>query len=224
MAESVRAQSKSIHYTLGRRAYDLLLESLLTGKYEAGQRLGYEEVSRDLGVSLTPVKEAFLRLEEQGLLVSVAHRGTYVRKFLRKDIEEIYQLREMIEGLSARLACRSAEQKDLKDLRAMNAKLKRYLAKKDIKNSIQTDIQIHERIAELSENSRLVSLLKGSVLTNLFRISEREEVFLVHGEEMILQHERIIDSIEGRSEEQAEQRMREQIRAGAEWILRSLSE
>ncbi len=214
-------RQRSPHHTLGQKTYELLLESLLTGKYAPGQRLAYEAVSRDLGVSLTPLKEAFLRLEEHGLLVSFARRGTYVREFLNEDIEELYEIREMMEGLSARLACRNTTEKAIKELRKLNSRLGAYIASGDIKNSTSVDIKFHEHVAKLSGNARLLRLLQNSLLTNLYCISQRGETFLEHGAQTLQQHDRIIDCIERGDEDDAEAAMREQIRKGAEWLLLS---
>ena len=212
------------HHTLGKKTYELLLDNILTGKYKPGQRLTYELVTTDLGVSLTPMKEAFLRLEEQGLLVTVARRGTFVRQFLKKDIEELYQIREMMEALAVRLACRKAADKDLKELRRIHAKLSAAVERGDMKNCVRTDIQFHEEIARMSGNNRLLHTLKHSLFTNLFCISSRGEQFVIRGGDIIVNHQDLIGLIELRDEDAAERSMRQQIRQGGEWILCSLKD
>jgi DNA-binding GntR family transcriptional regulator len=211
------------HHTLGKRTYELLLENILTGKYDPGQRLNYDVVTKDLGVSLTPLKEAFLRLEEQGLLVSIARRGTFVRKFSKTDIEELYQIREMMEGLSVRLACRKVEEKNLKELIKIHKKLATVIGKGELKNCVKLDIQFHETIANMSGNTRLIQLLRNSLFTNLFCISERGERFLEHGPEILSNHQKLISLLEKRDEEESEKVMREQIRQGGAWILSAMN-
>jgi DNA-binding GntR family transcriptional regulator len=210
------------HSTLGQKTYELLLENILTGKYRPGQRLTYEVVSTDLGVSLTPIKEAFPRLEEQGLLVSVPRRGTFVRQFKKTDVEELYEIREMMEALSIRRACRRAEERDVKALWRIQTRLAGAVERGDTKTCIKTDIQFHMEIARISGNRRLLYLLTHSLFTNLFCISEREESFMSRRAIMLAQHEQMIKRIERRDEDGAERVMREQIRQGAASILSSL--
>ena len=211
------------HSTLGKKTHELLLEYILTGKYKSGQRLNYDVVTKDLGVSLTPLKEAFLRLEEQGLLVTKARRGTFVREFSKTDVEELYQVREMMEGLSARLACRRATEKDLKELRKIHVRLENAMVRGDVKNCVKIDIQFHEEIARISGNNRLLHTLKHSLLTNLFCISSRGENFVIRGAEIVSNHLRLIELIERKDEDAAECSIRQQIRQGSEWILSSLA-
>lgn len=211
------------HSTLGKKTHELLLENILTGKYKSGQRLNYEVVTKDLGVSLTPLKEAFLRLEEQGLLVTIARRGTFVREFSKTDVEELYQVREMMEGLSARLACKRVTDKDLKELRKIHVRLENAMGRGDTKNCVKIDIQFHEEIARISGNSRLLHTLKHSLFTNLFCIASRGENFVTQGPEIVRNHVRLIELIERKDEEAAELFMRQQIRQGSKWILSSLT-
>ena len=127
----------------------------------------------------------------------------------------------MMEGLSARLACRTVTEKDLKELRKLNLKLKTYVNAKDIRNSMKTDIRFHEHVAKVSGNGRLLTLLKNSLLTNLFCLSQRSESFIEHGPETVAQHEMILECIEKHDESCAEKAMRDQIRQGGKWILLS---
>ena len=210
------------HHTLGEKTYEMLLENILTGKYKAGQRLTYEVVTKDLGVSLTPLKEAFLKLESQGLLVTFARRGTFVREFTKQDIEELYQIREMMEALSVRLACRKAEGKDVKNLKKIHEKLEKAIDKQDLKNCVKYDIQFHEEIARISGNKRLITVLVKSLFTNLFCISERGESFLTHGKLIAEDHRKLIDLIESGNEDEGERHIRYQIQRGGSWIMSSM--
>jgi DNA-binding GntR family transcriptional regulator len=212
------------HYTLGQRTYELLLANILSGKYRPGQRLGYDVVSKDLGVSLTPIKEAFPRLEEQGLLVSTPRRGTFVRQFKRADVEELYVIREFMEALSVRLACRRAQPRDIQALRRIDKKLASAMKNRDARSCVKTDILFHEEIARISGNSRLLYLLKYSLLTNLFHVSQLGHTFVVRSKEVLAQHETIISLIERGSEDTADRLIREQIRQAAERILALLKE
>jgi DNA-binding GntR family transcriptional regulator len=86
-----------IKSTLAEQAYQELRFRIVSGRLAGGQRLLPNELAADLGISPTPVKEACLRLEADGLLVNSARRGMVVRSFNEEDVEELYAARVLIE-------------------------------------------------------------------------------------------------------------------------------
>lgn len=93
------------HSTVVDCAIHALREAIRTGKLEPGQRLIVADISRMLNVSGGPVREAIRRLTGEGLVQIVPHRGASVRKVSSSEIKELFELREAVEGLAARLAC-----------------------------------------------------------------------------------------------------------------------
>ncbi|WP_054312152.1 GntR family transcriptional regulator [Mesorhizobium sp. 1M-11] len=86
-----------IKTTLAEQAYQELRSRIVSGRLAGGQRLLPNELAADLGISPTPVKEACLRLEADGLLVNSARRGMVVRSLNQDDVEELYAARVLIE-------------------------------------------------------------------------------------------------------------------------------
>lgn len=86
-----------IKTTLAEQAYQELRSRIVTGRLSGGTRLLPNELAADLGISPTPVKDACLRLEADGLLVTSARRGMVVRSFNEDDVEELYAARMLIE-------------------------------------------------------------------------------------------------------------------------------
>jgi DNA-binding GntR family transcriptional regulator len=74
------------------------------GRLPPGQRLKEEKLARELGMSRTPVREALLMLESEGLVESIPRRGATVRSYAVGDLDDVYQLRALLEGYSARRA------------------------------------------------------------------------------------------------------------------------
>ncbi|MCX8998325.1 GntR family transcriptional regulator [Rhizobiaceae bacterium BDR2-2] len=83
--------------TLAEQAYRELRARIVNGRIAGGTRLLPNDLAADLGISPTPVKEACLRLEADGLLVTAARRGMVVRRFTQEDVEELYAARILIE-------------------------------------------------------------------------------------------------------------------------------
>lgn len=86
-----------IKTTLAEQAYQELRSRIIGGQLQGGTRLLPNDLAADLGISPTPVKEACLRLEADGLLVTSARRGMVVRSFNSEDVEELYAARMLIE-------------------------------------------------------------------------------------------------------------------------------
>lgn len=98
------------------RAHLRLRAAILKGEYRSGERLGEVELAESLHVSRTPVREALHRLAAEGLVEIEPNRGARVAHWRREDLEEIYELRALLEGSAAR---RAAERADAEVLAAL---------------------------------------------------------------------------------------------------------
>src|SRR5436190_2563510 len=99
-------------------ATELIREAILDGRLPPGQRLKEEELARELGISRTPVREALLILQAEGLVDAAPNRGAVVRSHDGDDLEDLYQLRALLEGHAARRAAASISDDALDSLRA----------------------------------------------------------------------------------------------------------
>jgi DNA-binding GntR family transcriptional regulator len=88
------------------RVVPALREAIVAGRLAPGSRLSEVQIGQHFGVSRTPVREAFAQLEREGLVLTVARTGAYVREIDARDVEEIYETREALETQAARLATR----------------------------------------------------------------------------------------------------------------------
>jgi len=208
--------------TLGEEVYITLKDWIITGRLKPGERLMYNELRKQLNISNTPLKEAFFRLEREGLVTIVARRGTFVRSLSNEDIINFYQIREVLEGLSARLASYKAKKEDLEELRKICDYHRQVIDKSDSFKCMSADIQFHDKIVEIAGNSHLTDIIKNHVLTNLFMVTGLDEVYLKRGLDVISRHEKLIKAIESGDGDRAEKVMRQQIRDGADWILNSI--
>lgn len=103
----------------------LLREAIVSGRLPPGRRLRQEEVARQLGLSWTPVREAFRQLEVEGWLVIEQHRGAIVTPLSLEDFEDIYLLRIAVEPLAARLSAERLDEQTLAALERLQAEMQR---------------------------------------------------------------------------------------------------
>ena len=101
-------------YSLRGRVFHKLRDDILSGKYEEHEELKEVAIGEEMGVSRTPVREAFRQLELEGLIQIIPNKGAYVTGITEKDVKDIYMIRSLLEGLCARWATEhiTAEQMD----------------------------------------------------------------------------------------------------------------
>ena len=145
---------------LGDQAYRVLREMIINSRFLPGTRLNVEQLARDMVISRTPVWEAALRLIQEGLLVNIPNRGVFVADLTPEAAMELYQVREVLEGLAARLAVHHIHpeamarmEQSLKDQYAM-------VQREDLVGYSKYDFAFHEVIYKLSENKFLQEMLE----------------------------------------------------------------
>ncbi|GGH07243.1 GntR family transcriptional regulator [Alsobacter metallidurans] len=93
-----------VRATLADQAYRELRSRILGGQLQGGDRLLPEELAIEMSISPTPIKEALVRLEVDGLVMSPLRKGAVVRRFSRQDVEELYEARLLVEQNAIRTA------------------------------------------------------------------------------------------------------------------------
>jgi DNA-binding GntR family transcriptional regulator len=107
--------------TLGLRAYEELREMLVQGRLEPGTQLVNRKLADEIGMSMTPVREAVTRLASEGLVEHVPGAGAFVRRISRQELAELYDVREALEPVAAAQAAEHATGAEIGELRAIVA-------------------------------------------------------------------------------------------------------
>ena len=102
--------------SLRGRVFEKLREDILSGVYKDCDELREITIGEEMGVSRTPVREAFRKLELEGLVTSIPNKGTYVNGISREDVQDIYMIRSRLEGLAARLATRRITKEQIDEM------------------------------------------------------------------------------------------------------------
>jgi DNA-binding GntR family transcriptional regulator len=206
------------HASLGQRTSQELKNLILSGQIKAGDRLYYQQLVKLLNVSQTPIREAFSKLENEGLVVSVPRKGTFVREYSSRDIREIFQIREMLEALAVRLVCQQSREHNCDRLKKTNDRFRKALERQDSRRCSFEDYAFHATMIEMSDNTKLVDLMERSNF-HLLSIAQSSPNFFEIAGNYIIMHERIVEEVERRDAVAAEHLMREHIRYGEEQVL-----
>ncbi len=136
---------------------DILREAIWNGLLKPGQRLNEQWLSGEMGVSRPPLREAIRVLEQEGLVVSIPRRGTFVRSLTGHDIFEIYAVRCALEGMAAELLMEHASARELDDLEKMIDRLEAS-PPSDLGAVVHQDFEFHRELVRLSRSERLAAM------------------------------------------------------------------
>jgi DNA-binding GntR family transcriptional regulator len=195
-------------------------QRIRNGDLVPGQRLVAGELSAELKISGGPVREALTRLAGEGLVELHPHRGGVVRSQTKEDVLEIFQLREVIEGLAARLAARAVAMKAASPapLQAVADKGRRLAKAADFLRYAQANQEFHEAIYALAAKPRIVELA-SQLSDQIDRLNNRRlgHVSVLHNS--AAEHDEIVAAIMAGNEVLAEERMRNHVSASGKTLV-----
>lgn len=145
---------------LRRKVFAIIEEAVLNDKYKKGENLIESKLATELGVSRTPIREALTQLEHEGLVQLIPNKGALVTGISPKDIQDIYTIRMMIEGLAARWAAENITGEEIKELKEAVDLEEFYTSKADIEHLIQLDSRFHQVIYKASKSRPLMYMLQ----------------------------------------------------------------
>lgn len=147
-------------YSLRGRVFHKIREDILNGKYKENDELREAAIGEELGVSRTPVREAFRQLELEGLIRIVPNKGAYVTGITSKDVADIYMIRSLLEGLCAKWATEHITEEQMQEMEE-NVYLAEFHAEKGHADQIAVlDNRFHEILYEACDSKMLEHLLK----------------------------------------------------------------
>jgi DNA-binding GntR family transcriptional regulator len=192
---------------------DEIQRRILSGESKPGERLSQQSLARELGVAQGTVRESLLELKWLGLVESVDHLGVFVDNLDACRICEAYEVREVMEGLAARLACGHAGRADIAELRSMADNIYRLAQEKD-NETASLDRSFHLHVTELSRNSTLIRLSQTYRVLGMTVRAFRDPAIIY------TEHLRIVEAIEHNFAEEAERQARNHV-IGARQMIES---
>lgn len=146
------AAKRSIQ-TMGDQVYAILRKDICEGRFAPGARLQEIELSEALGVSRSPIREALRRLVSDGLLFTVPNKGTYVKEFTCRDIDEIFDMRVMLESYSISRSQKNMTPERKQQLFDILQVLEQTHIEDDLEEYTRADEELHNAIVALANNS-----------------------------------------------------------------------
>ncbi|MGI6697613.1 MAG: GntR family transcriptional regulator [Clostridiales bacterium] len=198
-------------YSLREKIFLKLRQDILDGKYKAGDSLVELKLAEEMGVSRTPVREAIRQLELEGLVYSIPNKGVFVEGITGQDIEDIYAIRECMEGLAARWAIERMDEQSLKELENLCELMEFYTGKGDLDRVGELNSKFHDLIFESTKSKPLKQILIdfqyyiGNIRLASLKSPGRAE-------QSLKEHKAIVEAFKDRDVERGERVLVEHIR------------
>lgn len=146
--------------------FDVLHEKIISGTYKPGDWLRQDDIATQLGVSMTPVREALDLLVSAGLAERVPYRGVRVREMNTKDVVEAYGLRLFLEAMIAQEAAKHITPEQVTGLERTLSEMKKHESLKDVSTERKSSREFHSAIADATKNDLLIKMY--AVVSNAF--------------------------------------------------------
>lgn len=191
--------------SLRGRVFRKLREDILSGIYKDQEELREITIGEELGVSRTPVREALRQLELEGLVTIIPNKGAYVTSITAKDVEDIYHVRSMLEGLCARWATEHITEEQIGKLEEVLVLSEFHVQRGsgDTDQVSELDGKFHQVLYEAS-NSRILE----HVLSDFHKYVQMARRLSVkkkeRAEKSIAEHREILEAIKTKDAEHAE--------------------
>ena len=180
---------------------EYIVNTILSGEFQPGDRIVESALARQLGVSQAPVREAIRDLVLLGFLESEPYKGTSVRSFTSDELWEVYTVRGALESLAARLAVRRIKEADIEALEEILEKMLEAAEADDRDQLILLDNEFHESILRISGNNLLYHLWKslefGRWTIVTYSVSEHDPEYLA------VRHRQLLEALKTRDPQAA---------------------
>ena len=197
-----------------------LRAAILGGHFGPGEQLREEPIARSMGVSRGPVREAFVRLEREGLVVIRRNRGAFVAQLSRQDLEEVHSLRLVLERLAVQRAIRHADAAALAEMQAvvdtMAAAAARGITEQE---AAELDVRFHDLIYRAGNHRRLYECwanLRPQIHIVLLNRNVAHEDFR---EYLVKSHQAILDALRAQDEARAIAVLEDHLRGSYERVV-----
>jgi len=202
-------------------ATELIRAAIIDGRLEPGRRLKEEELARELGISRTPVREALLVLQTEGLLESAPNRGATVRTYEAADLDDLYQLRALLEGFAARRAAARISTGDLERLRESCERFVALRAEDDVADLVRENVSFHNTILEAAGSERLAQMVRKVIELPLVY---RSYVWYSPEQKLISEHyhRQLTAALTAHDAERAELVMKEHVLEARDFLIAQL--
>jgi len=202
---------------------DILRENIISGNINPGEKVNEYQVAKLLNISRPPVREAFRLLVAEDLITLIPRKGAFVSKMSSQEVQEIYEMKSMMESFALRLAIPIMNEKDISEIDLILNLMEKEIKGNNFKKIQRLNIEFHRRIIKMSKNQKLIHFYESIVLP----IRRYQRIGLsapISWKTSLQEHECIVEAIQSRNIELAEELTREHTMRGIRRVIKRLEE
>jgi DNA-binding GntR family transcriptional regulator len=220
---SKASHKKRVSPPIREKVYEHLKSDILSGHYTPGEKLAEEHLAETLGVSRTPVREALHKLESEGLIKPRKKRGFIVSRDTKEEVEELFELRSILEGHTLRVISRIISEEILSQLNESIQKAEEALRRNRIEEVFKWNTRFHDTLHELvADKTRLHGLIVN-IRKYVLRYRKDTLQYPDGGRRAVEGHKKILLALRLKDPELCERVMREHIKEAMDDAIQSLS-
>jgi len=193
--------------SLEAQVYTRLRAAISERRIFPGQRIPVDQLAREFGISRTPILNALKRLAQERVVDCLSRRGIYVRRFSKREMARLFEVREALEGMAVRLAAARITPAEVRSLRVFFRGLEGGPTARRVRRYIERDRQFHWRLVESAGNEHLTAALDS---INMMFFAYQDGLVRLPAE-TIPEHQAILDALARGDPEASETAMRTHI-------------
>lgn len=202
MISNLKFEDFNNHSSLVDKVVYLLEKEIIEGRLKPRERLIETELSDALKISRSPIREALRVLERDGLVTISPRKGITVSDITDRDIEDVYTIRAVLEGLAARLSTKNFTEKDIATLENIYDKMEKAAQKRDLNDYFQLIQEFQEKMLKATFNERLIRILEN-LRKQILRFRFFALSFPGQVNNSLLNHRKLLDAFKSRDGELA---------------------
>jgi DNA-binding GntR family transcriptional regulator len=206
------------------KAYEYLKSGILDGRFSPGERLTEEHLAKQLGMSRTPIREALHKLESEGLIQALASRGFVASQDSREEVDELFEIRAVLEGYALRLICGRVTDATLAQLEETIAKATEALERNDLEALFRWNTRFHDALHELITDKRRLYQQMVTMRQYVLRYRKNTLQYPDGGARTVDGHRKILLALRLRDPDLCERLMRDHIQQSKTDALQFLFE
>jgi len=219
---SLQAISLKNVTSIRERVFEYLKAGVLSGHLNPGERLTEEHLAKEMGVSRTPVREALHKLESEGLIKPLETRGFIVSHDSKDEIEELFEIRSLLEGHALRIISKKISEQDLGQLNNFIEKAEEALRRKRIDEVFKWNTKFHDMLHNLVAEKRRLHRLMVNIRKYALRYRKDTLQYPDGVRRAIDGHRKILLALRLKDPDLCERVMREHIQQAKEDALQTL--
>jgi DNA-binding GntR family transcriptional regulator len=218
----LRKIKKIFTISVRERVYEHLKSAILSGRLNPGEKLTEERLAKTLAVSRTPVREALHKLESEGLIKTRKKRGFIVSRDSREEVEELFELRSILEGYTLRLISQTISEETFRQLNEFIQNAEDGLKRKKIEDVFKWNTRFHDTLHELVAHKTRLHRLIVNIRKYVLRHRQETLRYPDGGRRSVEGHKKIMMALRLKDPDLCERIMREHIQEAREDALQSL--